>query len=193
MTTCRPLRTDDLFRFGRINLDVEFTETYNMSFYLKYLGTWPEQLLALEGPSGQLFAYLMGKTEGKDALWHGHVTAITVRAPLPRATDATDAAPQVASDHRRLGAAGSLMRYLEQLSDSERCYFVDLFVRVSNVRAIDMYRRLGYSVYRRIKDYYSGESSEDAFDMRKALSADAKRESVRPVGRLVTVDEIEFN
>jgi len=85
------------------------------------------------------------------------------------------------------------MRYLEELSDAERCWFVDLFVRVSNVRAIDMYARLGYSVYRRIKDYYSGESAEDAFDMRKALSADANKDSVRPVGRLVTVNEIEFN
>jgi N-terminal acetyltransferase B complex catalytic subunit len=42
-------------------------------------------------------------------------------------------------------------------------YFVDLFVRVSNKRAVDMYHKLNYVVYRRIIGYYSGERDEDAF------------------------------
>lgn len=40
-------------------------------------------------------------------------------------------------------------------------FFVDLFVRVSNALAINMYNTFGYSVYRRVVGYYSGE--EDAF------------------------------
>lgn len=40
---------------------------------------------------------------------------------------------------------------------------MDLFVRVSNAVAISMYKSLGYVVYRRIIDYYSGEKEEDAF------------------------------
>ena len=40
-------------------------------------------------------------------------------------------------------------------------FFVDLFVRVSNTLAINMYNAFGYSVYRRVIGYYSGE--EDAF------------------------------
>ena len=40
-------------------------------------------------------------------------------------------------------------------------FFVDLFVRVSNVLAISMYQRLGYVVYRQVLLYYSGE--EDAY------------------------------
>jgi hypothetical protein len=40
-------------------------------------------------------------------------------------------------------------------------YFVDLFVRVSNSLAINMYEKFGYTVYRRVLGYYSGE--EDAF------------------------------
>ena len=36
-------------------------------------------------------------------------------------------------------------------------YFVDLFVRVSNDVAISMYKSFGYSVYRRVLGYYSGE------------------------------------
>ena len=49
------------------------------------------------------------------------------------------------------------------ISFRKRCFFVDLFVRVSNKVAVDMYTRLGYSVYRRVLEYYSGEVDEDAF------------------------------
>lgn len=45
----------------------------------------------------------------------------------------------------------------------KNCFFVDLFVRVSNSVAVNMYRELGYVVYRRIVDYYTGECPEDAF------------------------------
>ena len=46
-------------------------------------------------------------------------------------------------------------------------FFVDLFVRVSNTLAINMYGAFGYSVYRRVVGYYSGE--EDAFGERGTL------------------------
>jgi hypothetical protein len=32
-----------------------------------------------EGPGGQTMGYILGKVEGKGELWHGHVTAVTVR------------------------------------------------------------------------------------------------------------------
>ena len=41
-------------------------------------------------------------------------------------------------------------------------YFVDLFVRASNQAAITMYEHFGYSVYRRVIGYYSGDPPEDA-------------------------------
>ena len=41
------------------------------------------------------------------------------------------------------------------MSELKSCYFVDLFVRKSNEAAINMYSRLGYSVYREVIDYYS--------------------------------------
>lgn len=41
---------------------------------------------------------------------------------------------------------------------------MDLFVRVSNLPAIRMYEKLGYTVYRRILEYYTHEmNGEDAF------------------------------
>ncbi|GAB2271316.1 hypothetical protein Dimus_006157 [Dionaea muscipula] len=54
-----------------------------------------------------------------------------------------------------------------------KAYFVDLFVRASNIPAIKMYEKLGYVVYRSYlfccsQFGYSGE--EDGLDKRKALS-----------------------
>ena len=36
-------------------------------------------------------------------------------------------------------------------------------MRVSNKVAVAMYNKLGYTVYRRVIEYYSGEVDEDAF------------------------------
>jgi N-terminal acetyltransferase B complex catalytic subunit len=89
-------------------------------------------------------------------------------------------------------------------------YFVDLFVRVSNTTAIGMYERLGYVVYRRIIDYYSGDGTspdEDAFgvcsflsdvsqcltrvvaDMRKSLSRDPEKKFMVPLKNPVPFDD----
>ena len=45
-----------------------------------------------------------------------------------------------------------------------------------------MYKKLGYSIYRQVIGYYSGE--EDAFDMRKALSRDTDGKSCVPLNPL---------
>ena len=84
---------------------------------------------------------------------------------------------------------------------------MDLYVRESNKAAIEMYRKMGYSVYRRVVKYYSdglderggmveegedGERGEDAFDMRKPLSRDKGRKYVREGGEeyRVGADEV---
>ena len=48
------------------------------------------------------------------------------------------------------GLANKLMEGLEEISDGKNCYFVDLFVRVSNKIAINFYHKLGYTVYRTV-------------------------------------------
>ncbi|KAE9001147.1 hypothetical protein PR002_g17989 [Phytophthora rubi] len=75
------------------------------------------------------------------------------------------------------------MDYLENVSvELYDGYFVDLFVRVSNLLAIGMYEKFGYSVYRRVLGYYSSaDDGEDAFDMRKALPRDVHKKSILPL------------
>ena len=74
--------------------------------------------------------------------------------------------------------------------------FVDLFVRASNALAIGMYEKFGYIKYRRVLGYYSSPTDEDdvedAWDMRKALKRDVKKESVIPLDKPVLPHELEW-
>ena len=74
----------------------------------------------------------------------------------------------------------------------KRAYFVDLFVRVSNQVSINMYKRLGYTVYGTVLEYYSGNPNEDVFDMRKALSSDVKKKSVIPLAHPVRPEVVKI-
>jgi N-terminal acetyltransferase B complex catalytic subunit len=103
--------------------------------------------------------------------WHAHITALTV-----------------APEARRLGIGKILTEQLELVADANDSWFVDLFVRRSNERAITFYKNMGYSVFRVVKDYYGDhatdptQSSEDAFDMRKPMKRDQKLQHIRSDG-----------
>ena len=138
---------------------------------------------------------VLGKAEGTGTEWHGHVTALTV-----------------APEYRRLSLARKMISLLEMVSEEiYKGFFVDLYVRCANIVAIGMYEGMGYSVYRRVREYYGtlgigkgGRDDEDAFgmsylissllfskfallDMRKPLARDQSRRSVRPNGRDIIV------
>ncbi|XP_049874936.1 N-alpha-acetyltransferase 20 [Pectinophora gossypiella] len=173
MTTIRPFTCEDMLKFNNVNLD-PLTETYGLSFYTQYLAHWPEYFQVAEAPSGEIMGYIMGKAEGHGENWHGHVTALTV-----------------SPDYRRLGLAATLMNILEDVSEKKKAYFVDLFVRVSNKVAINMYKNLGYIVYRTVLEYYSGDPDEDAYDMRKACSRDVAKKSVIPLSHPVRPEDVD--
>lgn len=84
-----------------------------------------------------------------------------------------------------------LMDFFEYCSEHVyRGFFVDLFVRPSNAKAIGMYKKRGYSVYRRVHAYYQGtppKPAEDGFDMRMPLPRDTKRQTIRSHGESVVV------
>ena len=116
----------------------------------------------------------MGKAAGQAENWHAHVTALTV-----------------SPDYRRLGLAATLMKFLEDVAEDKDCYFVDLFVRVSNKIAIGMYQNLGYVVYRTVLEYYVGDPDEDAYDMRKACSRDVDKKSMIPLTHPVRPEDVD--
>ncbi|KAM6211952.1 LOW QUALITY PROTEIN: N-alpha-acetyltransferase 20-like [Sarcoramphus papa] len=166
MTTLHAFTCDDLFHFNNVNLD-PLIETYGIPFCLQYLAHWPEHFIV---------GYIMGKAEGSVAReeWHGHATA-----------------PSVAPECRRLGLATKFMELLEGISEKKGGFFVDLFVRVSNQVAVNMYKQLGYSVYQQYYSASSGETDEDAYDMRKALSRDTENKSIIPLPHPVRPEDIE--
>ena len=51
--------------------------------------------------------------------------------------------------------------------------------------------QLGYTLYRRVLGYYSGE--EDAYDMRKAMPRDVEKLSIVPLGRPIHPHELEHD
>eukprot|EP01132_Coremiostelium_polycephalum_P002822 gene2822-3507_t len=171
MTTIRRFVCDDLFKFNNINLDF-LTETYYLPFYFQYIASWPSLLSMAEDVNGRPMGY--SKAEGVGENWHGHVTALTV-----------------APEYRRIGLADRLMHILEEVSEKVHDgYFVDLFVRKSNSLAINMYNKFGYTVYRTVIGYYSGE--EDALDMRKALPRDVDKKSIIPLPHPVHPTEADL-
>ena len=97
---------------------------------------------------------VLGKAEGNATEWHGHITALTV-----------------APEYRRLSLARNMVSRLELVSDQHyKAFFVDLYVRCNNALAISMYEGFGYSVFRRVREYYGnlgvgkgGRDEEDAF------------------------------
>lgn len=116
----------------------------------------------------------MGRVEGEELKRHAHVTAIAVAAP-----------------YRRMGVAKSLMAYFEAECQADgSCHYIDLFVRPMNQAAIEMYKKFGFVVYRRILGYYRGKDPEDALDMRKAISRGGVKMPIMPLTDPVHFDDI---
>ncbi|KAI1097457.1 acyl-CoA N-acyltransferase [Jackrogersella minutella] len=180
MASFRQFYPTDLDKFAKCNLD-PLTETYDLSFYLQYYAKWPSLFQVAEDPHGNIIGYIMGKLESSPKYfqysehflpWHAHITALTV-----------------APEARRLGIGKILTEKLEVAAEAGNAWFVDLFVRKSNTRAINFYESMGYSVYRVVKDYYGDDvndptaQGEDAYDMRKPMSRDKTLKHHREDGR----------
>lgn len=181
MTSIKPFKMEDLFEVNQVNLD-PFTENFNLLFYFLYLCDHPQLFFKSVEPVSTQFpeisGYMMGKTEGKLSKkeWHTHITAVTIN-----------------SDFRRIGLASDLCLHLERITAVKpyETLFVDLFMKITNTVARQLYEKLGYTVYRRVVGYYGSKypadvnalnDDDDAFDMRKALPRDTKRETVRDNG-----------
>lgn len=108
----------------------------------------------MNGISVLTFGTVLGKAEGTGTEYHGHITALSISPP-----------------YRLLSLATHLTAHLEHVSSSlYKGFFVDLYVRCNNDRAIKIYEGMGYSVYRRVREYYGnlgvgrgGRDEEDAF------------------------------
>ena len=74
----------------------------------------------------------------------------------------------VSPEHRRLGIADSLISALVEKANKKELSFVTLEVRKSNVPAIELYRKNGFSEVGLRKNYYA-KPTEDAILMTRFL------------------------
>ena len=91
---------------------------------------------------------------------------------------------------RKFKIGSQLMKIFELNGNSYKNWFIDLFVRKSNLPAISFYKKLGYIVYRVVHGYYVS-PNDDAYDMRKSLDIDINRECEIP-GKDIHSHELEY-
>lgn len=185
MTSYQPFQLEDLFHINSVNLD-PLTENYTLDFYFDYLIKWPSLFFKSIEIAGnnqfdnnpEISGYMIAKNEGKleKLEWHTHISAVTIN-----------------NQYRRIGLASDLCRVLEETvnKDPDNTLFIDLFVRVTNALALQLYEKLGYSIYRRVLGYYGRTLPQDrntvndeidGYDMRKLLPADVDNQTVRANG-----------
>ncbi|WVN86289.1 uncharacterized protein L203_101452 [Cryptococcus depauperatus CBS 7841] len=226
MSFIRPFDLTDILHFNNVNAD-PWTATYHSGYYASYIAQWPDWCVTVRGAfDSSLKAYMISKNEppAPDPQHHGHLTALSITPSyrglgiarilmniLERLSGPGKAFVHDHSESRGDGVspgqsptkpseAGNQAKLSHGAAkDSVDAYFVDLFVRCNNKRAIDMYEVLGYSVYRRVVDYYHGmegigssRDELDGFDMRKSMPKDVKNGYVRSNGRdiLVSPDQV---
>lgn len=98
-------------------------------------------------PAGKIVAFIF-ITVTEDG--SGHITTIGV-----------------APEHRRRGLARRLLVYTEEALKKRNVNTIFLEVRVDNLPAQNLYRRLGYAIVQRLPKYYN--SGDDGFLMVKSL------------------------
>lgn len=132
-------------------------ENYSSFFFMELHRRFPETFLVAE-ENGKIVGYIMCRIETSLAnlgfsglIKKGHVVSIAV---LPK--------------HQRKGIGSALMqKAMENMAryKAKKCF---LEVRVSNTPAIQMYKKLGFKIKRRLREYYM--DGEDAYEMEKDLS-----------------------
>jgi len=153
--TVRQATLNDIDRVMYINR-VSLPENYTKTFFIEHLRRWPKVFLVAE-VNGVVVGYVMSRVETgwghtKYGLTKkGHIVSIAVL-----------------EGYRRRGIGTALMeaalRGLKEYGAKE----VYLEVRVSNIPAIRLYEKLGFTIKKTIPYYYL--DGEDAYLMVKSLA-----------------------
>ncbi len=152
----RKFREEDLEKVVLINR-LCLPENYSSSFFLDLHKNYPEIFIVAEH-NNEVVGYVMGRVEVGFSDFHkfkiarkGHIVSIAV---LP--------------EHRMKGIGTALMlQALKNMVLHYNCQETYLEVRVSNEKAINLYKKLGYKEVRRIPLYYL--DGEDASVMSQEL------------------------
>ena len=152
--TIRPFKADDLEEVMRINRAC-LPENYSPLFFMDLYERYPSTFIVAE-QEGDLAGYIMCRIETGFSSFSllgiakkGHVVSIAV---LPK------------FQHKGVGSALMKETMKNMRFKAKECY---LEVRVSNLPAVDMYKKLGFDIVRTTHRYYA--DREDAYVMAKKL------------------------
>ncbi|MBS7635068.1 ribosomal protein S18-alanine N-acetyltransferase [Candidatus Bathyarchaeota archaeon] len=145
----RKFKPEDLNQVIYIN-QICLPENYSTHFFIELYNNFPETFIVAEEEE-KVVGYIMCRIEsgfsGLGLIKRGHVVSIAV---LP--------------GYRRKGIGGALLKEaLHAMAahyNVKECY---LEVRVSNVPAINLYRKIGFRIDRVIRGYYA--NGENAYLM----------------------------
>ncbi|MCS7140137.1 MAG: ribosomal protein S18-alanine N-acetyltransferase [Candidatus Nezhaarchaeota archaeon] len=148
----RRFREEDLPSVIYINRTC-LPENYAPDFFLYHFHEFPEGFLVAE-MKGEIVGYIMSRIDrGFSYYFHGmtvnakgHIISLAV---LPHA--------------RRKGIAKKLLREAIEAISSKEVEEVYLEVRVSNIPAVNLYKKLGFKIVKRVPGYYA--DGEDAYVM----------------------------
>lgn len=173
MVSLQPFKFEDLWEVNRINID-PWTETFSTSFYLYYMNKAPAMNWMISNNSNEKVGYIIGSTKRHEQNMRAHVIAVTV-----------------AEDARRLGLATTLMNIVETTCENQyKGLCVGLYVRPTNYHAHELYKKMGYILYRVISGYYTT-IGEDGWDMRKSMKWDKDKKFMIPLDHPVPSEEAE--
>ena len=138
MSELRRFRATDLFTFNPINLD-RLTETYNLSFYLSYMATWPDLFLVQHAPGSTTIS---GPTTGGVSSGSATVrssSGSTTRGSSSGSTNGGFSSHEAPAAHE-VPAAGRMMGYLMGKLEGRG---TDWHSHVTAITVSPEYRRLG--------------------------------------------------
>lgn len=151
----RKFRIDDLAQVTHINR-VCLPENYSDYFFIDLHRRFPETFIVAKEDE-EIVGYIMCRIETglaglgfRGLVKKGHIVSVAVL-----------------SKHRRKGIGEALVvKAMEKmlLYKAKQCF---LEVRVTNTSGVNLYKKLGFDVARRIRSYYA--DGEDAYAMKRDL------------------------
>lgn len=137
-----PADLEQVFFLASDNLQ----ERYSPNFIIDLFSYWPEGFLVLEN-NGRIESFIAGVPINRH---HRRILMLVTH-----------------KDSRRKGYATILLREFIRLCALEGVRLITLEVRTSNVGAINLYRKMGFEVVKKIENYYR--NGEPAYLMQLLL------------------------
>ncbi|AFZ81285.1 N-acetyltransferase, putative [Theileria equi strain WA] len=127
----------------------EFTLIYPERVYVNHARVFPKLSLVVE-TKNTISAFIIGSTSVSDDAFYGHISSI-----------------YVLEEYRKRGYGSRLINKFEEGCKKAGCRYINLYVNIRNIAAVDFYKNRKYTVYRTIPKYYN--DAEDAYEMRRDL------------------------